>query len=247
MLTLNREEVAAALKAVLDHVGTANTHLDYVGMRGNLLFATDGYTAGVSFTGETPVVGIDQEVYLPTKEARDLLRFVRPERVRDRDMRVEFLVAPGTEYDPGAGHPRPSCPKDCPWYAHSELELHVGIRPDGPNSDDITSEVYSLYPAGYPAVDFERLWESFQDIRKHTFYTDEFVLQPDLAARFKSAGRQFGDRMRWFPASPPHGRAGQRALVLVGSNFLGAQIGLGEPPENTDIPFRDSTLQDWGL
>lgn len=224
-MPLSREELAHGLRAVLEHAGQERQHLDFVGLVGTTLWATDGYTVGIyslpSFNG------FDFEMFLPSKEARDMLRFVRPDRVRDRMMRVELLVAEGEDID-------------------SE-ELHVGLYSEDVNGDLLTSEVYSLYPPEYPAFSFDQLWSTIRDIRKETFYTDEFVLRPSLAARFKAAERQFGDRMRWNPAAPAHERAGQRAIVRVGSNFLGAVIGLGEPADNNDIPFGDSTLTEWGL
>lgn len=148
-------------------------------------------------------------------------------------MRVEFLVDPSASYDPVKGHSSP--------------ELHVGIRPDDPNSDAVTSEVYSLYPSDYPYVNFETLWNTLQDIYSETFFSEEFVMQAGLIARFKAAEQRFGDRMRMRPAAPKQHRHGQRALVTVGSGFIGAIVGLGEPSENNEIPFGDSTLQDWGL
>lgn len=236
-MNVTREQLANALKAVLEHVGPANQHLDFVGIRGNLIYATDGYTIGISSVGEESLIGLDQEVFLPTKEARDLLRFVRPDRVRDRTMRVEILVAQDPAFNPTTGHPD----------GLAAEEFHVGLREDDPNADITTSEVYSLYPADYPMVNFKKVWAAMQDIYSQTFFSEEYVMQAGLVARFKAAEQRFGDRMRLWPAAPAHMKHGQRALVTVGSSFIGAIAGLGEPSENNDIPFGDSTLDDWGL
>lgn len=232
-----REQFANGLRAVLEHAGPALMHLDFVGMRGNLMFATDRYTVGISSVGEHALVGLDQEVYIPTKEARDLLRFTRPDRVRDRTMRVKLLIAADPSFDPSTGHPD----------GKPALELHVGILEDDANADILSSEVYSLHLADYPYIQFEKLWEVMQEVRKQTFFSEEFVMQAGLIARFKAAEQQFGDRMRLYPAAPKPHHHGQRALVTVGSNFIGAIAGLGEPSENNDIPFGDSTLEEWGL
>lgn len=75
---MNRSELRYALDAVLPHVGsidaTARVGVDYRDGTA-YLYATDRYTFGVVRTPDDspPVSG-----QLPTKEAKDLLRFVRP-------------------------------------------------------------------------------------------------------------------------------------------------------------------------
>lgn len=89
---MNRSDLRWALDAVLPHTGrTAET--DVVGLTQDgeynlVVYATDRYTFGAARVAAGPHV----DVRLTTKEARELLKFVRPERVAHNDHEVIMLV-----------------------------------------------------------------------------------------------------------------------------------------------------------
>lgn len=92
---MNRADLEWALKAVLPHVGTRQQGLDRVGLefRGGVLcvYATDRYSAGVAMIPGGP----DWHFALDAKEAAELMRWVRPQRVAEREMDVVYAVEDG--------------------------------------------------------------------------------------------------------------------------------------------------------
>lgn len=239
MLTINRAALAHGLKAVLEHVGDQRARLDWVGYDSDAFYATDGY----SFLMWCPAdsVGISQDDWkLPTKEAKDLLRFIRPTLKRHDSEEVQLLDAQNPET--------------------GEWELHVGLfipldetvlveqQIDGAG-EVYDSAVFSLHPPDYSQVELKELNEVLRYVTSHLVHSSDWVLQSSLVSRFKTAEVEYGDRTHWYYAGP--GKHGEyAAVVTVGSEFIGAVAGLGQL-SSADIPpgteTRDASLEDWGL
>lgn len=89
---MNRADFAWALSAVLPHVGKLEQY-DVLGLANHAgqfyAYATDGYTIGVA---RLPELATLPALCLSGREATELLRFVRPERVPERSESVEWAV-----------------------------------------------------------------------------------------------------------------------------------------------------------
>lgn len=234
MLSLNRAEFAHALKAVLEHSGTADSKLDWVGFGGNQLYATDGYSALIWHSGYGPGM---QDWKLSVKEAKELLRYVKPNRVREKDEEVQLL-----------DHQNPET---------GEWELHVGLfvpldetKPVESQIDNAgttyDSEVYSLLDTTYSDLSTKTLWGAIEHYAAERLFSSDWVVQSALVARFKSAEIEYGDRTHWYLSGRSQDGA-HAAVVTVGSNFIGCVMGLGEPVGESTYQLRDSTLEEWGL
>lgn len=162
---VNRLDFYCALRAVLEHVGTAVKQLDAVSMADGALWATDALTAGyASVDASLPAAT------LPSSEARELARFVKPNRVAEREGSV--LLAVQGDF------------------------LHVGLRQPGMPETD--SEVYDVRaPNSHKAIS---VWTLVQHISKLPRLSVEGApAAAGLLARFKSAERHPSDRMRVYP------------------------------------------------
>lgn len=93
---MNRQDLSWALSATLPHAGkTAQTALVglVVAPDSVLAYATDDYTAGIARIPHG--VAEDFELQLPNREATDLMRFVRPNHVGDREQEVILRIFEG--------------------------------------------------------------------------------------------------------------------------------------------------------
>jgi hypothetical protein len=92
---MNRADLSWALNAVLPHVGNEKNGLNQVGLDfrdgSTFVYATDKYTAAIARVND----GMDFRGALPVKEATDLMRYVRPDRVPERAQEIVYAQAPG--------------------------------------------------------------------------------------------------------------------------------------------------------
>lgn len=136
---ITRESLTWALNAAIPHAGklqaTNVVALESVqdgDERALAVYGTDRYTFGVAYVWQHNL----DDVYAPLsrREATELLRFVRPDKVAEQKQEVKLL-------SPGSG------------------DLHVGIRDDGGIVD---SAVFELREAEFVHQDlsdlFGRLW-----------------------------------------------------------------------------------------
>lgn len=167
-----RPDFHYALRAVVDHAGDKQRGLDYVGVYCTDwcvdVFATDGYTAGLVRLPTIFRHGDPESFYLPVKEAKDLIRFVKPNRVADKTDTIRLVV--------------------------SGSELHVGITSE---AGELQSEVYTLLE-GSVKVGQSELWQLFRHLRCHHTGEEFWTVQATLLARFKSAEENEGDRMHLY-------------------------------------------------
>lgn len=175
--------------------------MDWVGIGPSRLFATDGYTAGVAYL-DPVAMDVSPDIYLTPADARDLLQFVRPNLKREHGERVELLVAGD--------------------------ELHVGlpdaqervVTGEGTKSQPL-SGVWSIRVPGLSFSVLENLLERLEAAHEGTM--QPMVFDPDFAARFSKAKREYGDRMIIQPVS---GEVYGAAYVEIGPNFVGAIAGM---------------------
>lgn len=233
---INRAAFAHALRAVLEHVGTRESGLGWVGWSESQLYATDGYTALLwrpSLDRDLPPMSWR----MATREAKDLLRYVKPNRVREKLDDVELLVARNLET--------------------GNWELHVGlvvpldetipVEAQEENAGQVyDSEVYELLTDDVGThITAQRIFANLDAlVSKTRVMSNEWVLQSGLVARFAAAEVEYGDRTRWYLCATPKGDA---AVVTVGDSFLGGVMGLSEPVGESEYELRDASLRDWGL
>lgn len=89
---MNRADLSWAIKAALPHAGrTVETEVVGFEQRdGHLyVYATDKYTLGIA---RVPFDGALPATFLLARDAQDLERFIRPNRVPEREQAVELLV-----------------------------------------------------------------------------------------------------------------------------------------------------------
>lgn len=91
---MNRADLGWALSAVLPHTGktteTAVVGLDYID-GWTYVYASDRYTTGIAKIPASLFISD----HLPTREATDLMRFVRPAKVAEQVEEVEHVTQPG--------------------------------------------------------------------------------------------------------------------------------------------------------
>lgn len=194
---MKRVDLAWALSAVLPHCGTDRQGLNYVGLeyRTGMLYAyaTDRYTAAIARIPD----GIEIYTALPSKEAADLMRFVRTDYVPEREDDLAYAHVPG--------------------------ELHIGldrqINKDGTRKED--SAVFDLIE---PDVTLDFLLDWIARLNAAEPEWDELILQPKLAEKWAKASRADSDRLRIYPrhTSDRNGAA----VVTVGTDFIGAIAGM---------------------
>lgn len=177
-LTVNRADFYWTLDAAIPHMGSKSQGLDYVGIEWDSLtpeldvYATDSYTVGMStikVTWDHPDAGPIQDIGIPKKEVKDLLQFVRPEVVAQRDTDVNLLVADG--------------------------ELHVGLLDR--NSEPL-SEVYGLVIPPLLFSEVYGLIVKVRNAPHDTTHP-ALPFNPDFAARFAKAKREETDRLLLYP------------------------------------------------
>lgn len=194
---MNRADLAWALNAVIPHAGNAHQGLDHVGLtyRDGALFvyATDKYTAAVARVND----GAAFDAALQTKEATDLLRFVRPNRVPEREQEIGSLVR--------------------------DDELHIGFwAPDDPEATaPLDSAVFETCE---PKLSLDYLLDWIRRLNDVPELDDNLIVQPKLLEKFAKAARADTDRLWILPrhASDRHGAA----VVAAGADFIGAIAGL---------------------
>jgi hypothetical protein len=166
---VNRADLAWALNAVLPHVGK-RPETAVVGLQRDadfqlVAYATDKYTFGAARIPDGP----ELDVLLPTSEATDLLRFVRPAN-KKQDVHEVITAARGAE-------------------------LHVGlVDEDGETFDSAVfnttenSDLTLAYLEGFT----DRLAAAPDEFQA-------CVYQPKVFARFAKAGREETDRVQLLP------------------------------------------------
>lgn len=215
-LFVNRADLAWALNAVIPHVGSKAEGLDQVGFQIDncwpelSLYATDHYTlaiADLDFHTGTPLAGAD--FALPVKEAKDLLRMVRPTLKRHESEEVELLVVVNLgSTDPG-----------------SPQELHVALAEPEDDAERETAVFEVVTPGmGYDRV--ERRLKAIHDAEIESLSEHpDLPFNPDFAARFAKAQRYNTDRLILSPRMMDGLNYGA-SYVTVGSHFEGAIAGL---------------------
>lgn len=229
-LTINRSDLAWGLTAVLPHVGSSSTDLDWVGLAltpyGVQIFATDGYTFGIAEVDRNvgPIEG-PQSLYLTPKEARDLLKFIRPgvkaEHLHDIQLLPVLEVPDGVDDD---------------GYVIFHNELHVGIVDTPSLASHAESQSFSepervdvpeseIYDLRIPGIPFEEFYQTVDKARpRNPDQIDaDLVFKPDLFARFSRASRSETDRLKMYPK---RGTRFGAAYITVGDHFQGAIAGL---------------------
>lgn len=184
---------------MLPHVGTRVQGLDHVGltyMDGSLfVHATDKYTLAIARVDDAPSTICTA---LPVKEATELMRFVRPNRVGERTTEVSAATFAVEGYE--------------------SAEFHVGFdNLDG----EFESEVYETCEPKLP-LDSQLAW--LRRLNDRPDDTDNLIVQPKLLEKFAKAAREDGDRL-WIlsrQVDEVHGAA----VVACGQNFVGAIAGL---------------------
>lgn len=201
---MNRADLSWALNAVLPHAGNEKQGLNYVGLAfregASFLYATDKYTAAVARVNE----GMDFTGALSTKEATDLMRFVRPNKVGERTQELVYAQAPG--------------------------ELHIGyddLEESGAWENGVVSQVFETREQ-YASLDL--ILNLIKSIEAAKPEWDRLILMPKLVERFAKAQRVEADRMVIVPKHRSD-KAGA-AIVTVGDNFTGVIAGMTyEKPE----------------
>lgn len=194
---MNRADLSWALNAVIPHAGRALETTDRVGLAFSqgysFVFATDRYTSAIARVPN----GADFNIWLPTREAQELERFVRPSY---KDEYADELV-----------------------YAQQPQEFHIGfermVHRDGTREDD--SAVFETADNG---VRLGFLLDHIRRLSAAPAEFDECIYLPELITRFAKAKRETSDRFRILPrhTSDRNGAA----VVTVGTDFVGAIAGL---------------------
>jgi hypothetical protein len=193
---MNRADLSWALNAVLPHVGNEKNGLNHVGLDfrdgATFVYATDKYTAAIARVND----GMDFRGALPAKEATELMRFVRPQRVPERDAYV-FMEQHGE---------------------HGE-ELHVGF-------DDFAGSTFEseVYETCEPKLSLDFLLSWINHLYTVPELDDNLIVSPKLVEKFAKAQRADSDRLWIMPrhAWQKHGAA----VVAVGGDFIGAIAGM---------------------
>jgi hypothetical protein len=199
---MNRADLAWALNAVIPHAGTAVQGLNFVNLTSHhgalFVYATDNYTSGIARVNEGPA-GFDG-MALSVKEATDLMRFVRPQLVGDRDV---YVFAEPHYTDAG------------------RLELHVGF--DNPKDETFESEVYDALDSS-PRLDLDWMLGRIRLLNDEAPIEDDLIVNPKLLEKFAKAARESTDRLWILPRTVDERHGG--AVVACGQNFVGAVSGL---------------------
>jgi hypothetical protein len=200
---MNRADLSWALNAVLPHVGNEKNGLNQVGLDfrdgATFVYATDKYTAAIARVND----GMDFRGALPTKEATDLMRFVRPQRVPERDAYV-FMEQHGE---------------------HGE-ELHVGF-------DDFAGSAFEseVYETCEPKMRLDFLLDWIRAIDRSAVEYEELIVNPKLMEKFAKAQRADSDRLWIRPRK--NAEAYGAAVVAVGTDFIGAIAGMTYDQQST--------------
>lgn len=196
---MNRADLAWALNAVIPHAGTAAQGLNFVNLTshngGLFVYATDKYTTGIARVNDG-LPGID--VALTVKEATDLMRFVRPSLVGDREAYVYAELQ---------------------WDETEPAELHVGFKS---KDEEFESEVYEV--AGEPALSLGFTLGYLRRLNDEAPSEEDLIVQPKLVEKFAKAARETTDRLWIVPRNIDDRHGG--AIVACGQNFIGAISGL---------------------
>jgi hypothetical protein len=194
---MNRADLSWALNAVIPHTGRRTETTNRVGLAyrdgWSFAYATDRYTSAVARIPN----GADVRLWLPTSEAVELERFVRPSY---KDEYEDELV-----------------------YARQPQELHIGIdrRIDREGTREEDTAVFETVDDG---VELEYIFDFIHRLSLAPAEFDECIYQVDLAAKFAKAKRTGEDRLRILPrhTNDVYGAA----VVTVGTDFVGAIAGL---------------------
>jgi hypothetical protein len=175
MIQVNRVDLFHALDAVIPHAGSGR--LAAVGIaerKGKLhLFATDDATAAISRVELFGMRAVEtfSPVLLPTREAKELLRAVRPALKAHQEESVTLLNG-DLDYDSTS---------------YDELHVQVGEE-DG--------EVYSLADEMWGLED---VLDLISRIRRRVDGSTPLVFNPAYLARFQKASPDASSRMRIYP------------------------------------------------
>lgn len=214
--TVNRDDIAWALAAVLPHAGRQSLGLDCIGLHSKdgqlFVYATDAYTVGIA---RLPYEGHAVSAQLSIGEAKDLERFVRISRKSDEQNNVGLVGNP-VSYGYLLGY--------------DDLELHVGLQSD---DEEVDSAVFWQRP---PVLRQGNLWDAISHHvgsmpERLEVETREYTYNPAFLGRFGKAARLKTDSLRMYPYMvDSKGYDYNVALVTVGDNFLGAIAGMDHRP-----------------